>query len=510
MYKFTFRVITLAFGFLFLLACSKTEIPATIIPVPIIQEDAIKFTVSPDISSGTINLSTDSIAFTVNVSSKLPSAGIIYSIEVKRVDTAITTYKIDSISSQSSLLLKVPGFTIKANYNIKITVTSKSSTTNTSNQSVQINRSRVYKNYLKTSYELYNSTKWFSSDSLFSNGSKYLLDNPLMVPQTAQIDIDGDGIEDLLTFDSYSLSIIPTPNPPPSIFKNNGKLFNKINWAGPSIRDPHATKILLGDFNNDSLPDIFSLVAVDPPGGGFPTLTDNCHLIYNSLSGFNKVLEFDDKGFWYSGCSGDIDKDGDLDIIMFNFHYLSNGVKSKILWNDGKGNFTSDVNGIGDLAIVSGAELIDINHDGFLDLVINKTRPMYTPCPCTYIVDLVIMWGNGKDFNINNSTSFINPTGFLVDNIHATDLDGDGIDEIILAGYDGMNTKFWLELYKSDDKGKTFVNKTIQYFDNNISTKRFDAMRMQDIDNNGRIDIFAPDKKDNIRWEWNGSKFIKF
>lgn len=62
----------------------------------------------------------------------------------------------------------------------------------------------------------------------------------------------------------------------------------------------------------------------------------------------------------------------------------------------------------------------------------------------------------------------------------------------------------------SIDKGKIFVNKTIQYIDNNISTIRFDGMRMLDIDKNGRIDIFAPDKRDNIRWEWNDSKFIKF
>ena len=96
---------------------------------------------------------------------------------------------------------------------------------------------------------------------------------------------------------------------------------------------------------------------------------------------------------------------------------------------------------------------------------------------------------------------------FLLNNICFADLDSDNFQEIILGGNDG--TKFFIEVYKSDDKVKSFVNKTSQYVDNNISLKRFDHIRVQDIDKNGRLDIFAPDKKDNIRWEWSGSKFIK-
>jgi hypothetical protein len=34
-------------------------------------------------------------------------------------------------------------------------------------------------------------------------------------------------------------------------------------------------------------------------------------------------------------------------------------------------------------------------------------------------------------------------------------------------------------------------------------------MIVQDIDKNGMVDIFSAEKKDNIRWEWNGSKFIR-
>ena len=496
----------LLFGLIFMAACSKKDIPTTTtIPPTTITEDPIKFTVSPDITSGTINLSTDSIAFTLSLSSKMPAAGLIYSIEAKRVDTAITTYKIDSISSQSSMSLKVPGFTIKANYNIKITITSKSSAINTSNQSVQVSRGRIYKNYLKTSTELYKYDSWFSSDVLMDGGSKYVKGSPLLVMQTAQLDINGDGLEDIITYDDYFTSNFPIPNPPPSIFMNNGNVLNKTSWMGPSIKDPHGTKVLIGDFNNDSLPDIFAAVATDPPVNMPYTVLDNCHLIFNSPNGFNKLLEFPDLGYWYSACSGDIDNDGDLDIFVSNFHLLDNGVKNRILWNDGKGNFTNDMNGIGDIPVIDQSELIDINNDGFLDLVIDyiTTNPNRVP-------HLTILWGNGKTFSLSNSVSFPLASDQFLHNICFADLDSDNFQEIIIGGYDGMNTKFWIEVYKSDDKGKSFVNKTSQYVDNNISLKRFDHIRVQDIDKNGRLDIIAPDKKDNIRWEWNGSKFIKF
>jgi hypothetical protein len=506
---FDMKVLILTTGLFLLIACSKKDIPIATIPPASATEDPVKFTVSPDISSGTINLSTDSIGLTINVSSKLPSAGLIYSIEVKRVDTALTTYKIDSISSQSSLSIKILGFSIKANYNIKIIVTSKSTVTNTSNQSVQINRSRIYKNYLKTSYELSNFDTWFSSAQLYkTDGTKYY-NNPFIDEQSTQLDIDGDGQEDLFYYEGYDLNISPTPNPPPSIFMNNGAVLKQIPWTGASIKEPHGTKILIGDFNNDSLPDLFSLVAVDPPNNspaGFLNTFDICNLLINSPTGFTKERDFTDQGFWYTGCSGDIDNDGDLDIIAFNFHNQSNGVKSRIMWNDGKANFTIDFNGIGDIPVVDQSELVDINNDGFLDLVIN-----FHPNGISRINDFRILWGNGKGFSLINSTSMNMSGDWFLQNLDFADIDGDGIKEIIASGnYNNSNGMpvYFISLYKSDDKGKTFIDKTSQYIDNNLAN-RFYHIRVKDLDKNGLLDIFSGEKKDNIRWEWNGSKFMR-
>jgi hypothetical protein len=352
-------------------------------------------------------------------------------------------------------------------------------------------KKEVVKDYLKSSYELSNFDNWYSVYDLNS-----FKGNPFIVIQTTQLDINGDGIEDVFSYESYPLNI-PTPNPPPNLFINdgNGKL-NKIEWTGNAIRNLHGTKLLVGDFNNDSIPDIFSLVHVDQPFGAFPTLKDNCHLLFNSKKGFSKVLEFNDEGFWAAGCSGDIDKDGDLDIIMFNFHYSTNRVKNKIQWNDGNGNFTASDEGIGEIPLVQASELIDINNDGWLDLVIDYVQfenGNRTPT-------VSIMLGNGKGFNLSNSNGWKYSGEKFMQNLDFADLDNDGYKEVFISGNFGYQNSY-IEVYKTMNSGKDWKDETINYFsENKFGT--FGQMIFKDIDKNGKLDIFSMNKNDNIRWEF--------
>jgi len=491
------------------IGCSKREVIPDAPIVPVVVEEPVKFTLSPDLSASNYLLTKDTLEFTITVSSKMPSSGFIYSIAISRLDSTLALYKLDSTISQNSLVVKTGGFSIKANYTIKITISSKATSTNSANQNVQISRGRIYKNYLKNSYELSNFDTWFSSAQLYkADGSKYP-NNPFIDEQSTQIDIDGDGQEDLFYYEGYDLNISPTPNPPPSVFMNTGANLKQINYTGPNIKDPHGTKILVGDFNNDSLPDIFSNVAVDPPFGAFPFLNDNNHLLLNSKNGFTTVKEFPDQGFWYTGCSGDIDNDGDLDIIAFNFHNQSNGVKSRIMWNDGKANFTIDFTGVGDIPVVYLSELVDVNNDGFLDLVIVFVPAIFP----SRVNDFRVLWGNGKGFSLTNSSTISMSGEWYLMNLDFTDLDADGTKEIIASGNYNNPTGsgapiYFISLFKSTDKGKTFSDKTSQYIDNNTAG-RFYHIRVQDIDKNGQLDIFSGEKKDNIRWEWNGTKFIR-
>jgi len=360
----------------------------------------------------------------------------------------------------------------------------------------------VYTNYLKTSYELSNFKDWYSSQSLYDSDNKKYNLNPFIDEQSAQLDLDGDGVEEVFYYEGYLLSNILT-NPPPVIF--DGASMKKLKYYGPTIRNPHGTKLLVGDFNGDSLPDLFSLVAIDGQNG--PVFSDN-YLLLNSKTGLKEIRHFNEQGFWYTGCSGDIDNDGDLDIIAFNFHNQNNGVKNRIMWNDGKGNFiikkpeNADVD---NTSIVYQSELCDVDNDGFLDLVI-----VFVPDGNNRTNDFRILWGNGKGFHLNNSTTIPISKEYYLQNLDFCDIDGDGIKEILPSG----NVKdqiYFVNLFKSNDKGKTFTDKTQTYIDNPTTNKRFYHIRVSDIDKNNTLNLFSSDKNDYIIWEWNSTinKFIK-
>lgn len=123
-----------ALGVLFLFACSKTEV-TSIPPVVVVPEESIKFTTNLD--TGTYNVA-DTLPLVVSVSSKLPSAGILYSVLVNWTDSVRQIYKLDSNSSSTSLNLNIPGLKKVGNYSLLITVTSKSTSSNTLNKTIAI------------------------------------------------------------------------------------------------------------------------------------------------------------------------------------------------------------------------------------------------------------------------------------------------------------------------------------------------------------------------------------
>ncbi len=368
----------------------------------------------------------------------------------------------------------------------------------------------ILPNYISTSYTLSNSSTWYSSSQFVnSNGIAYGM-NPLIDEQSAQLDINLDGYEDVFYYEGYDLSISPTPNPPPVIFLNQAGKLVKTEYKGPAIKNPHGTKLLVGDFNGDTYPDIFSMVAIDPPLSspvGFLNTFDNCHLLLNSPQGFSRVTEFTDNGFWYTGCSGDIDNDGDLDVVAFNFHNQANGVKSRILWNDGKANFKVDFNGVGDIPVVYQSELADLNRDGYLDLIL-----VFVPNGPSRTNDFRILWGSGKGFDLTNSLRIPLSGNYYVQNLDFADFDKDGYSEILVSGnYDnpsGGAPIYFLSMYQSADKAKSFLDKTDVLIEKNTAS-RFYHIRVADLDNNGLLDVFSAEKRDNIRWEWSNGKLLR-
>jgi hypothetical protein len=130
----------IVWGLLLIFACSKTESdqtnnnsaptsPATT------SEENIKFTTSIDSGYFLVN---DTIPISITVSSKIPSAGLIYSITTTWSDSSKIISKIDTTSSQSPISIQVPNLNKVGKYNISISITSKSLSTNTLSKSATV------------------------------------------------------------------------------------------------------------------------------------------------------------------------------------------------------------------------------------------------------------------------------------------------------------------------------------------------------------------------------------
>jgi hypothetical protein len=345
---------------------------------------------------------------------------------------------------------------------------------------------------LKSSYELSNSNQWLSIPGGFASFT--------------QLDYNKDGRDDVILFEGYDLNKTYTW-PGPIFYKNttNGLIKDSVSI---DFKKVFAGKELVGDYNNDGYLDAFLLTGMDP--AGCTNCKDPVFSLYtmkNSGGTSFKIDSINYKGVWRTGTSADIDNDGDLDIIVFSTHHEYAGdILNRVLLNDAKGNFTYKPSNIDSIGWVDRAELIDMNNDGFVDLIIND---VYSPTN-NYANRFRILWNNKKgEFNQSNSITISIPNDFYVTDINAHDINGDGIKEIILPMND-VSGKWKIFIYQSSD----FINYadvSSRLMQQNFNSNVFlwdEPLAINDIDNNGMTDIVLNDKTRNIRWEWNGVVFV--
>ncbi|QBG36090.1 FG-GAP repeat domain-containing protein [Litorilituus sediminis] len=140
----------------------------------------------------------------------------------------------------------------------------------------------------------------------------------------------------------------------------------------------HAREALSADFNGDQLNDIV-ITSHGYDGGDFAG-ERNLLLLASDATTLNvndsKQSVFDYNGFTHSSDIGDIDNDGDLDIVFSDITGtdVSHGGNIQVFINDGEANFQRKSTAFktadnGDMFIVS-TKLVDLNNDGYLDLVL--------------------------------------------------------------------------------------------------------------------------------------------
>lgn len=287
----------------------------------------------------------------------------------------------------------------------------------------------------------------------------------------------------------------------------------------------HARKSIVGDYNNDGMVDVINFghgLDKEPFAGEIAELylSNGSNLVFNNA--LSPYL-----GYFHSGASGDIDNDGDIDILMGD----SNNDGFYFLINDGAGSFTKASNRIWQAGLTKNrgytSELIDVNKDGFLDLV--KGGHEYQG------MDTAIYYGNSTGL-------FENPTilpkkaklGIVLD-IDAEDINNDGYTDLIVLRT-GDDTRGIISFYRGfyvqlllGSESNSFIDRSDlierrtdwaeseaegnSLRSRGVDTSNFDThdpaggpwhwidrIRVQDIDNDGDLDIYEDQDFRNVTW----------
>lgn len=332
-------------------------------------------------------------------------------------------------------------------------------------------------------------------------------------------DVNLDGFEDLIVFEGDFPRNPGAPPPADSsyqmhFFINDGT-GNYVDQTAALIPGgiPETTTVtvsIFDDFNGDGRPDILASDNGwdgDPqPGAPNVLLLSNADGTYTDAStnipGPARVS--------YTVAAGDIDGDGDLDIVDMSigprigqFGMTTPG----LLLNDGTGTFTEAnarlPNTITDTYVLGGytysstvfyiAELEDLNGDGAAELIVGQENNKGEP-------GAIIFWNNGLgQFSGASRTTLATPTWGAASeysDIKVFDANGDGHLDILTAAHDGtVGGGYSLILnFGNGSGGFTDVTSTHLALPNSAaatSDVTIGDLQILDIDMDGDLDFFA-------------------
>ena len=289
-------------------------------------------------------------------------------------------------------------------------------------------------------------------------------------------------------------------------YKNSNSQFQKDQsvFTGGAPKMVSGRKAIVGDFDGNGWLDV--VIA----GTGYeanPWPGESAKILLNTNGKFTTKDLGIGLGFFASVTAGDVNNDAALDLFVTNNQNIS-----KFLINDGKANFVADLkmypNTYYNKSFFT-SELYDLNNDGYLDLITGGHEHNGA--------NTQILWGNATGNYMTSKMTTIPPVsgnGVVVD-FDFFDFDKDGKTDILVTRT-GSGTSgplyyqgYYLQLLKGN--GNAFTDVTTANLQNNANAtaKWVNWIKVQDVDNDGDLDITADDKFYGLVWLNNGGIFSK-
>ena len=249
-------------------------------------------------------------------------------------------------------------------------------------------------------------------------------------------------------------------------FKREPLLPHQFSKEGPALA--------AGDVDGDGKKDFFVGGAKGQAGAIF---INNGNGKFRQIKNpvFETHVNFED----VEAIFADLDHDNDLDLYVVSGGNEDN-FQDRIYWNDGKGNFTYKEDVLPATASSGGAVVaLDFDNDGDIDIFRGGqvTTGSYPLPPTSYLFEN----DNGKFKDV--TPDFLKNIG-MVNTAKVADINKDGIEDLLLAG-EYMPVTILLGQKKSP-----FFNKeNLQAIRN--STGWWNCLKIEDIDNDGDLDIIA-------------------
>jgi len=256
-------------------------------------------------------------------------------------------------------------------------------------------------------------------------------------------------------------------------FDRDRLLFQMSSNEGPAVD--------IGDINDDGLEDLFI--------GGAKGFSGKIHLQKADGSFNTNPLNQDLLSEDIDASFVDLDKDGDLDLIVasggYEYGALDPMLQDRIYLNDGKANFERmpwiQFQSVSESSAF--LKTIDFDGDGDLDLI-SGTRS--TPFAYGIPGSIHLYENNDQSFKeVKDITSFTN-VGMMTDGV-VSDIDGDGDEDLIVLGE-------WMGI-------KVFTNNQNGFELNEIPVSQglWHSLSIADMNNDGLLDIIAGNHGMNSR-----------